>query len=99
MLTYSMYNVLAVIGNLMMACLHISPTQPEKIMFVGMDAYHDPKIQACSVTAIVASLNRDHTKYCSMVIFQARHQEIADSLQPIVIELLRAYAEVTLSFF
>ncbi|ODN06661.1 Protein argonaute-3 [Orchesella cincta] len=66
---------------------------PEKIMFIGMDVYHDPKQKRPSVTALVASLNNTHTKYYSRVIFQETHQETVNSMFPILMDLMRVYAD------
>jgi aubergine-like protein len=63
----------------------------ERIMFVGMDVYHDPKRKSSSVTGLVASMNRDQTKYFSRVSYQIPGQETVDSVRQMFREALIAF--------
>ncbi|XP_021965267.2 piwi-like protein Ago3 [Folsomia candida] len=65
----------------------------EKIMFLGMDVYHDPKRHNRSVTAVVASINVTYTKYYSRCIFQQQQQESISSLRPVFLDALLTFQE------
>ena len=65
--------------------------QTTKIMFVGMDVYHDPGRKKPSVMAFVASMGTECTKYYSRVIFQKPHQE--SSVQSLICVFVRALEE------
>lgn len=72
--------------------------QPEAIMFLGMDVYHDPSRKNKSVTAVVASLNRCYTKYYTRVIFQQTQQETISSLRSVLTEALQTFYEVSIFY-
>lgn len=66
----------------------------EKIMFVGMDVYHDPRKRNNSVLALVASINEAQTKYFSRIVTQRAHQEVGDSLRGIFTDCLHSFRQV-----
>ncbi|XP_054031442.1 piwi-like protein 2 [Dryobates pubescens] len=64
----------------------------KQLMVVGMDVYHSRG--ASSVIGFVASMNPILTKWYSRVVFQMPHQEIADSLQLLLLDALQRFHEV-----
>jgi aubergine-like protein len=65
-----------------------------KIMFCGVDVYHDPKRKNPSVTAFVASMDTSCTSYYSRVIFQKPHQENLDSLIAVFVNALEEFRDI-----
>lgn len=47
-------------------------------MIIGVDTYHEAKSK--SVSAFVASLSRDYTKWYSRAIIQERNEELAHGM-------------------
>lgn len=50
-------------------------------MIVGIDTYHDSSAKGRSCGGIVATTNKDFTRYYSTVTFHMSHQELQDSLK------------------
>lgn len=50
-------------------------------MVVGIDTYHDSGSKGRSAGAIIASLNKDCTRYYSKVCFHMNQQEISNNVQ------------------
>jgi hypothetical protein len=68
--------------------------QKDDIMFIGIDAAHDPLKKDASVMCLVASLNNECTKYFSKSSASKVHQELADSLQLLTVDALRVFHKV-----
>lgn len=63
-------------------------------MFVGIDAAHDPLKKDASVICLVASLNRECTKYYSNSKTSGVHQEQSVALRGMMKEALQEYRQV-----
>lgn len=63
-------------------------------MFVGIDVAHDPLKKDPSVICLVASLNNGCTKYYSKSKTTKVHQEMGDSLGPMMIGALEMFKQV-----
>jgi len=63
-------------------------------MMVGIDVYHDVRKINSSVIGLVASLNNSCTRYFTKTHFQRVHQEIAENMRSLFMEILDAYHEV-----
>ena len=50
-------------------------------MIVGIDTYHDSSAKGRSCGGVVATTNKDFTRYYSTVTFHMSHQELQDSLK------------------
>lgn len=50
-------------------------------MIVGIDTYHDSSARGRSCGGVVATTNKDFTRYYSTVTFQMSHQELQDNLR------------------
>ncbi|CAL8071261.1 unnamed protein product [Orchesella dallaii] len=66
----------------------------EQIMFVGIDAAHDPLKKDPSTICLVASLNNECTKYYSRAATCKVHQEMADNLRIMMEDALKKFREV-----
>lgn len=64
------------------------------VMFIGIDAYHDPNRKGKSVLAVVASIDPDATKWYTKVSFQEPNQEIGSTLQSLVSSCLKKFQDV-----
>lgn len=58
-------------------------------MIIGIDTYHEAKSK--SVSAFVASLNRDYTKWYSRAIIQERNEELSHGMAVSLRSALMAY--------
>ncbi|KAK2702004.1 hypothetical protein QYM36_019391 [Artemia franciscana] len=63
----------------------------KKIMFIGMDTYHDPTRKGRSVVGFVASINDFATRWFSKAAFQEAGQELADALKLAFQGAIKAY--------
>lgn len=52
----------------------------KNVMIIGIDAYHEAKGNAKSVSALIASINGTFTKWYSRAILQNRGEELAHGL-------------------
>lgn len=68
--------------------------QQEEIMFIGIDAAHDPLKKDPSVICLVATMNNACTKYFSVSHTSKVHQELADSLEKLTKNALIHYQQV-----
>ena len=50
-------------------------------MIVGIDTYHDSSAKGRSCGGVVATTNKDFTRYYSTVTFHMSHQELQDNLK------------------
>ncbi|GAB0095298.1 Protein argonaute-3 [Sergentomyia squamirostris] len=62
-------------------------------MICGVDAYHDPSHKQPSVTAFVASTNKNFTKWFSSAIIQNIREEVSRSLGMALKDALAVYRE------
>lgn len=64
------------------------------LMVVGIDVYHDPSRSGKSIGAVIASTNKNMTRWFSRTCFQTPHQELVDGLKICLMSALRKYHEV-----
>ncbi|ODN00145.1 Piwi-like protein 1 [Orchesella cincta] len=66
----------------------------EQVMFVGIDAAHDPLKKDPSTVCLVASLNNECTKYYSKAASGRVHQEMAESLRGMLEDAINYFQSV-----
>ncbi|CAL1531960.1 unnamed protein product [Lymnaea stagnalis] len=64
------------------------------LMVIGIDTYHDSAQKNQSVGALVASLNRECTRYFSKTEYHPSKDELMRNLQPLMTGALKKYHEV-----
>lgn len=63
----------------------------KEVMIIGIDAYHEAKGNAKSVSALIASINGTFTKWYSRAILQNRGEELAHGLAAAFRNALKYY--------
>nr|XP_029711242.1 protein argonaute-3-like [Aedes albopictus]XP_029711247.1 protein argonaute-3-like [Aedes albopictus]XP_029711472.1 protein argonaute-3 [Aedes albopictus] len=63
----------------------------DNVMIAGIDTYHDPKQKSNSVSAFVASLNGDYTRWYSRACIQSKKEEFINGLCASMEKSLKAY--------
>lgn len=63
----------------------------EHVMIAGIDTYHDPKQKSNSVSAFVASLNGNYTRWYSRACIQSKKEEFINGLCASMEKALKAY--------
>ncbi|KAI8735952.1 piwi protein 1 [Biomphalaria glabrata] len=64
------------------------------LMVIGIDTYHDSAHKNQSVGALVASLNKECTRYFSKTEYHPSKDELMRNLQPLMTAALRKYHDV-----
>ncbi|KAH9525714.1 Piwi-like protein 1 [Bulinus truncatus] len=64
------------------------------LMVIGIDTYHDSAHKNQSVGALVASLNKECTRYFSKTEYHPSKDELMRNLQPLMAAALRKYHDV-----
>ncbi|XP_053697192.1 protein argonaute-3 [Sabethes cyaneus] len=64
------------------------------VMIAGIDTYHDPKQKSSSVSAFVASLNGDYTRWYSRACIQNKKEEFMNGLCASLEKSLKAYQKL-----
>lgn len=64
------------------------------VMIAGIDTYHDPKQKSNSVSAFVASLNGEYTRWYSRACIQSKKEEFMNGLCASLEKSLRAYQKL-----
>ncbi|XP_055590596.1 protein argonaute-3 [Uranotaenia lowii] len=63
----------------------------QNVMIAGIDTYHDPRQKSSSVSALVASLNGDYTRWYSRACIQNKKEEFMNGLCASLEKSLKAY--------
>lgn len=66
----------------------------QNVMIAGIDTYHDPKQKSNSVSAFVASLNGEYTRWYSRACIQSKKEEFMNGLCASLEKSLRAYEKL-----
>jgi aubergine-like protein len=66
----------------------------QKTMVIGFDTYHDTANAGSSVGALVASLDKDYSRYYSATSTHASRQEMSNQIPTMVIGALRKYMDL-----
>ncbi|XP_058446425.1 protein argonaute-3 [Malaya genurostris] len=64
------------------------------VMIAGIDTYHDPKQKSSSVSAFVASLNGEYTRWYSRACIQNKKEEFMNGLCASLEKSLKAYQKL-----
>lgn len=64
------------------------------VMIAGIDTYHDPKQKSNSVSAFVASLNGEYTRWYSRACIQSKKEEFMNGLCASLEKSLRVYQKL-----
>lgn len=64
------------------------------VMIAGIDTYHDPRQKSSSVSAFVASLNGEYTRWYSRACIQNKKEELMNGLCASLEKSLRAYQKL-----
>ncbi|XP_055640533.1 protein argonaute-3 [Toxorhynchites rutilus septentrionalis] len=66
----------------------------QSVMIAGIDTYHDPKQKSSSVSAFVASLNGNYTRWYSRACIQNKKEEFMNGLCASLEKSLKAYQKM-----